>query len=186
VIVTKLLGVAAAGAILLTSHAATASASPAQHGDDGHQHARGIAKVRAATTKYHSLARAQHDGYALLTDVNGISCIADGDMGAMGYHYVKGDLVGDPAIVPTTPEALVYAPDRRGRLHLAAVEYVVVKAAWDATHSAPPALFGQTFNFTDAPNRYGLPPFYSLHVWLFKHNPAGLFAMFNPNVVCPA
>ena len=181
-IITKLLGVAAASVILLTGQAATASASP-EH--EGH-HSHGLATVRAATDKYHSLARAKHDGYGLLTDVNGISCIADDDMGAMGYHYVRSDLVGDPAIVPTKPEALVYAPDRHGRLHLAAVEYVVVKAAWDATHHSPPKLFGQTFNFTDAPNRYGLPPFYSLHVWLFKANPAGLFAMFNPNVHCPA
>ena len=37
---------------------------------------------------------------------------------------------------------------------------------------------------TPGPNRFGLPPFYSLHVWAFKHNPAGMFEMFNPNVHC--
>ena len=79
---------------------------------------------------------------------------------------------------------MLYAPDRHGRLHLAAVEYVVVKADWDATHKPPPRLFGHKFNFTDAPNRFGLPPFYSLHVWAFKHNPAGMFEMLNPNVHC--
>jgi hypothetical protein len=26
---------------------------------------------------------------------------------------------------------------------------------------------------------------YDLHVWLWKHNPAGLFAPTNPNVKCP-
>ena len=29
----------------------------------------------------------------------------------MGVHYVKGDLVKDPAIDAAHPEALVYAPD---------------------------------------------------------------------------
>jgi hypothetical protein len=48
---------------------------------------------------------------------------------------------------------------------------------------APPNLFGQEFNFTDAPNRYGLPPFYSLHAWVWKDNPAGAFAMWNPTCI---
>src|SRR5215207_4714937 len=70
-------------------------------------------------------------------------------------------------------------------------------AAWNAhqippaslsvrTHEniAPPMLFGHEFNFTDAPNRYDLPPFYPLHVWLWKDNPAGTVEMWNPNVHC--
>jgi hypothetical protein len=77
-------------------------------------------------------------------------------------------------------------PKRNGKLRLVALEYVVVKAAWDATHSPPPSLFGQTFNFSGAGNRYGLPPFYSLHAWIWKHNPAGMFEPFNPNVSCAA
>lgn len=46
--------------------------------------------------------------------------------------------------------------------------------------------FGHEFNFTDAPNRYGLPPFYSLHAWVWKDNPAGTFEMCNPGVNCDA
>jgi hypothetical protein len=53
-----------------------------------------------------------------------------------------------------------------------------------ATHSSPPSLFGQTFNFTPAPNRYGLPAFYSLHAWIWKNNPEGMFAMWNPDISC--
>ena len=118
-------------------------------------------------------------------------------MGAIGVHYVKGDLVKDPAIDAKEPEALVYAPDGHGGLHLAALEYVVIQGDWNAHHIppatlsvethesiAPPMLFGHEFNFTDAPNRYGLPPFYSLHVWLWKNNPAGTLEMWNPNVNC--
>jgi hypothetical protein len=45
-------------------------------------------------------------------------------------------------------------------------------------------LFGHEFNFTDAPNRYGLPLFYSLHAWVWKDNPVGTFEMWNPSVHC--
>ena len=41
-----------------------------------------------------------------------------------------------------------------------------------------------TFNFTGSPNRYGLPPFYELHVWAWKANPRGAFADMNPAVSC--
>jgi hypothetical protein len=102
----------------------------------------------------------------------------------MGVHYVKGALVGDGAIDPLTPEAMVYEPDERGRPHLVAVEYVVFQDAWDAQHKSPPKLFGHRFDFSAAGNRYGLPAFYSLHAWLYKNNPAGTFAMWNPNVTC--
>jgi hypothetical protein len=153
--------------------------------------------ARSATAKYHSLTAAKKAGYSILADTAGITCIAEPGMGAMGVHYVKGDLVKDPAIDAKQPEALVYAPDRHGKLHLAALEYVVIKSDWDANHPGPPSLgvgvrtppappwlFGHDFDFTDAPNRYGLPPFYSLHAWVWKDNPAGTFAMWNPTVHC--
>jgi hypothetical protein len=103
----------------------------------------------------------------------------------MGVHWVKTKRVGDPAEKVTKPEALVYEPLADGTLKLAAVEYVVIKADWDATHSSRPSLFGHTFNLTKAGNRFGLPAYYSLHVWAFKHNPAGQFSMWNPDVHCP-
>ena len=105
--------------------------------------------------------------------------------GAMGVHWADPTLVGDGKIKLTEPEAMVYAPGRDGTLTLAAVEYVVLKADWDAKHRYPPVLFGHRFATTDAPNRFGLPAFYSLHVWAWKHNPAGTFEMFNPDVTCP-
>ena len=140
-----------------------------------------------ATLKYHSLATAKAAGYGLLKDKNGVSCIAMDDMpamGAMGVHYVKKALVGDAVLNAKTPEALVYEPSQ-GKLRLVAVEYVVLKSAWDAHHSGAPRLFGQTFNFTPAGNRFGLPAYYSLHAWLWKYNPSGVFSMWNPTVTCP-
>ena len=143
-----------------------------------------LARVKHATAKYRKLSVAVHDGYGKFLDAAGIACIDMPGMGAMGVHYVKGGIVGDGVIDPLTPEAVVYEPGDDGHLRLVALEYVVFKADWDANHSSPPSLFGQQFNFTPAGNRFGLPPYYSLHAWIFKHNPAGTFAMWNPNVSC--
>ena len=187
----RTLAVASTSAVLLTGQAVAAFAC------EQHQTTALTAPDRSATAKYHSLTVAKKAGYSILADTAGITCIAEPGMGAMGVHYVNGDLVKDPAIDATHPEALVYAPDAHGRLHLAAVEYVVIASDWEASQPqppnmgyptavtpAPPMLFGHTFNFTDAPNRYGLPPFYSLHAWVWKNNPAGTFTMWNPSVHC--
>ena len=146
----------------------------------------GLGQVKHATARYHNLAFAKNAGYGRFLDVNGVACIDMPGMGAMGVHYVNGSLVGDGKLDPLTPEAVVYEPDTAGRLHLVAVEYVVIQNAWDANHRRPPALFGHRFDFTASPNRYGLPPFYSLHAWVWKHNPVGTFAMWNPRVTCAA
>jgi hypothetical protein len=59
---------------------------------------------------------------------------------------------------------------------LVAVEYI--------TSKGPASLEGHLFNFNGAPNRYGLGPFYELHVWAWKANPHGTFADMNPMVSC--
>jgi len=102
----------------------------------------------------------------------------------MGQHFVKGDLVGDPAVDALRPEVLVYEPLRGGGYRLVAVEYVTFQEAWDATHATPPELFGETFHAVGAGNRYGLPPFYALHAWIWQPNPSGMFADWNPSVSC--
>jgi hypothetical protein len=144
------------------------------------------AAAARATARFHDLSVAKRAGYGLLKDKHGIACIAMDSMpamGAMGVHFAKSALVGDGTLNPATPEALVYAPDH-GTMKLAAVEYVVLRSAWKAAHAGPPMLFGRRFNFTPAGNRFGLPAYYSLHAWLWKHNPAGMFAMWNPEVHC--
>lgn len=144
-----------------------------------------VAKMRSVTKHFHDIALAEAAGYVPFTDVNGVSCIEQPGMGGMGVHYVNPKLIQDPAINPDEPEALVYAPSSDGTLHLAALEYLVDKATWDGTHAAGPQLFhNKPFDKTAAPNRFGLAAFYSQHVWVWKHNPAGLTAMWNPKVSC--
>ena len=135
--------------------------------------------VRKEVAKYKDIQLAGKDKYGLL-----LGCVAGPDGGAMGVHFVNGDLVGDGKIDAKTPEALIYE-FRNGRFTLVGVEYVVIADDWAKNNANPPVLDGQLFDYNTAPNRYGIPaPFYSLHVWAFKENPNGMFADWNPRVSC--
>lgn len=148
---------------------------------------KGLGAARKGTAKYHNLNKAISDGYGLFTDADGIACIDNPGVGGMGIHYVNLGQVGDPAENAATPEALVYEPGRDGHLRLVAVEYVVFQSLWEgAGNTEPPSLFGQPFELVPFPNRYGLPAFYELHAWLWKHNSTGMFEDWNPRVTCPA
>jgi hypothetical protein len=139
-----------------------------------------IAKVRQATVKYRDVDVAIADGYAKFH-----ICTEEPGVGAMGQHFVRGDLVGDPRIDPLRPEALIYAPKPGGGWRLVGVEYVVLQADWHAAFGdATPTVLGKPLKAVSAPNRYGLPPFYQRHVWLWRHNPSGMFEDWNPKVSC--
>ena len=141
-----------------------------------------VEAARQATAPFHDLSKAS--GYGLFSDAAGVLCIDMPGEGGMGIHYVNGSFVGNPNEDVRHPEALVYDPDAFGRLHLVAAEYIVDKATWDATHAAPPRLFGQDFFTIPDGNRFGLAAFYELHAWLWKPNPSGFFNNWNPNVIC--
>jgi hypothetical protein len=143
-----------------------------------------LTNVKDATAVYTDPTAALAGGYELLTDAAGIACIDEPGQGAMGVHFVKGSLVSGGTIDAARPQALVYEREDNGQMHLVAVEYVAIQAAWDSTHSAPPSLFGQKFMLSPAGNRFGLPAFYSLHAWVWKDNPKGTFNMWNPRVKC--
>lgn len=145
----------------------------------------GLSAARSATARYHDVAVALAAGHGVFPDAAGITCIDNPGVGAMGVHYANGARFADPTIVATAPEVLVYEPAADGRLRLVALEYVVLADAWDALHDSPPELFGREFALTPAGNRYGLPAFYELHAWLWKHNPRGMFDDWNSRVSCP-
>lgn len=169
--------------LLLASLAVGAASA---HGSHYRHHRHDLWRAAVATAKFHSLKMAADAGYAAFPEgVPLHECISNlSGPGAMGYHWLNPDLL-TTELDPTKPQVLVYAPDRHGHLHLVALEYVVFKDAWDAAHPGKmPKLFGQEFMETGAPNRYEIPAFYALHVWLWKYNPAGLYAPFNPRVSC--
>jgi hypothetical protein len=134
--------------------------------------------VREATAPYQDVEAAMSAGYA-----SAGSCVSGPQEGAMGVHFINGDLVFDGKIDADDPEALIYEPVN-GQMRLLGVEYIVIAADWHASNAAPPVLLGQHFHYVGSPNRYGLPAFYELHVWGWKHNPNGTFADWNTKVSC--
>jgi hypothetical protein len=114
-----------------------------------------------------------------------LGCVTGPDQGAMGVHYVNGGLLLDPTLNKSQPEALIYESTEDGA-RLVAVEFIVLAEAWHLTHAPndPPVLEGQLLHFVDAPNRFGLPAFYELHVWAWQENPNGAFTDWNPHATC--
>lgn len=153
----------------------------------GHQQAapaKLVQRVRDATRQFIDVNAATSAGYAPF-----LGCVSGPDHGAMGVHYVNGDLVGDGEIDVSKPEALIYEPSDEG-MRLVGVEFVVIAADWLKNHKSPPnppsppVLEGQTFLFIDSPNRYGLPAHFELHVWAWRDNPNGAFVDWNNRVTC--
>jgi hypothetical protein len=74
-------------------------------------------------------------------------------------------------------------------MRLVGVEYfLAIGAPGDPIPPDPPPapeLFGRTFDGPMEGHGPDQPPHYDLHVWAWQANPAGLFAPFNPNVICP-
>ena len=139
------------------------------------------AAVRTVSQRFQDIDEAYAEGYVLF-----YTCAEEPGVGTMGQHLVNLDYVGDPAVNPLRPEALVYQPTRRGGFELVAAEYVVMKADWEKAFGTErkPTVLGQDMLFRAAGNRYGLPDFYERHAWLFKWNPSGTFADWNPRASC--
>jgi hypothetical protein len=148
--------VAVAASLVTATLATPASGSSAQ-----------FAGVRQATAAFHNLAKAKAAGYEEF-----LPCIDAPGVGGMGQHFV--DMAALDGIVEAAhPEALVYEP-RGNKYRLVGVEYVVPQAAWQGTD--PPELFGEHFHRNDA---LGI---WALHAWIWRHNPDGMHADFNPKV----
>jgi len=163
---------------------ASLSAVPARAADEQHDHSGSVSNelvklVREITEPYKDVAVAKADGYALA-----FGCVSGPDSGAMGLHYVNMPLVLDGEIDPSRPEIILYEPAANGQVRLVGADYLVFADAWDKTHSSAPELMGQKFQQFEAPNRFGLPRFYTLHVWAWKENPTGTFVNWHANISC--
>ena len=138
--------------------------------------------VRDATERFKDVAVAQAEGYSLQ-----FGCVSGPDAGAMGLHFINGPLVASGIIDAARPQIVIYEPMPGGRLQLIGADYLVLADQWNAAHpNSPPELMGQLFQWWDTPNRFGLPAFYTLHVWAWKENPNGAFVNWHPRVSCEA
>ncbi|HKR26544.1 MAG TPA: hypothetical protein VJS11_03780 [Acidobacteriaceae bacterium] len=138
--------------------------------------------VRQATQRYLNVANAAPDyGPAL-------GCVSGPDHGAMGVHYVNGNLVNGETLLPngqldpTKPQALIYEPQPNGEMRLVGVEYIILASALPA--GAAPQVADHLMVYVATPNRYGLPGFFEMHVWAWKDNPQSPFADWNDHVTC--
>lgn len=188
--------VLAAATALTLPGAARVSAAPAEPS---------LAEVKALTAKYQDVQVALAEGYIAAP---GSMCETSemmglGTKGAMGVHYFRPDLLGitappNPRVTGTgthtdfrKPAILIYEPQADGTMTLVAVENLVFEQAWKAAGNKDrPTFQGQEFDrmaddpATPADEAHGFEPHYDLHVWLWRDNPNGTFAQFNPKVSC--
>jgi hypothetical protein len=129
-----------------------------------------LADLRAATAKYHDVEEAVVDGYVPMG-----GCVALPSGPAMGIHYVNFNKVIDGQVSVTDPEVLVYIPESDGSLRLVAAEYMIPIAL----SPEAPELYGQQFH-------PGPMETWTLHAWVWRNNPEGMFADFNAKLSCPA
>ncbi|HUE87607.1 MAG TPA: hypothetical protein VMO26_16150 [Vicinamibacterales bacterium] len=146
----------------------------AQASDDGL-----VSVVREATRRFHDVSVAEAEGYHLM-----FGCVSGPDWGAMGLHYVNLERVTDGELDPAKPEIVIYEPTRNGRPRLVGADYLVFAADWDKKGVGTPQLMGQLLHLFESPNRFGLPAFYTLHVWAWKENPTGMFVNWHSKISC--
>jgi len=150
-----------------------------QRPDQRNQAGAFVKLVRESTERFRDVSVAEAEGYVLQ-----FGCVSGSDVGAMGLHFVNGSLVSDDVLNPTRPEIVIYEPMSNGRLRLIGADYLVFADTWHAKHTAAPELMGQLLHLFESPNRFGLPAFYTLHVWAWKENPNGTFVNWHPKVSC--
>ena len=160
------------------SDGATALATDRRHAttQDDQSIADELGHLRAVTARYQRIEAADSAGYsAQLT-----GCMVDPKLGGMGFHFGKLSTIDDTAD-PLEPEVLLYEPQENGRMRLVAVEYIIPFSVRPRTEPAP-RLFGQDFIPNDAEGF----KLWGLHAWVWRNNPAGMFADWNPLVNCDA
>jgi hypothetical protein len=136
-----------------------------------------IERVRDATAQFRDINVALAAGFVQATP-----CVSGPDFGAMGVHFVLPSRIASGVLSADQPQVLIYEPRSNGSMRLVGVEFIVLASVWKGAN--PPALDGQLLNLIQAPNRYGLPEFYEIHVWAWEHNPVGSFADWNTQVTC--
>lgn len=167
---------------------ALAAPDSGPHGSGDHHHAgsgpskghtaKQLTAVRRATEHFRDVREARRAGYEPPPN-----CVAEA-AGGMGLHYTQPKLAADRKLSIRKPEVLLYEK-RNGRLHLTGVEYFRADADQQLdTNDDLPRLFGRDFDGPMEGHEPGMPVHYDLHAWVWKKNPSGTFAQFNPRVHC--
>ncbi|MCU0520403.1 MAG: hypothetical protein MUF84_06920 [Anaerolineae bacterium] len=136
-----------------------------------------IAQIRRATARYHQLSVAEEEGFVPLFE-----CISHATEGAMGWHYILPARF-DADLKLEEPEVLLYEILPDGTSKLTGVEYIVPAAAWPEG-AAPPEFLGKELLYKTMVGSHEVDPYYEVHAWVWRRNPSGLLADWNPRVTC--
>ncbi len=127
-----------------------------------------LQQVKAATGRYSNLDNAFKDDYK--------------DIGLklenMGYHFLKAELVS-PVFNLSKPAILVYNKRKNGSFELVAVEYAVPINP-QSPHTPPEGFAGNADEWDFNTLNTG---WWTLHAWVWKFNPDGVFKPMNPSVI---
>jgi hypothetical protein len=175
------------------------------HGSHAKASEPSLEDLRKATERFRDVEVALAEGYIADPGNMCVTAAMEGlprQLGSMGIHYFRPDLLGITAVEPRvngvgihtdflTPAILVYEPQADGSLELVAIENLIFQNAWhEAGNTAPPEFHGNEYYsvvnnpVTDVDEAHGFEPHYELHIWLYRDNPNGMFAPFNPAVTC--
>jgi hypothetical protein len=162
--------------------AATLSPAHAAVGSGQSPEVRDLAALARATAPYHDVATALADGWSeqpmCMTYPEGFHGEAPGTMG--NHFYNVAYLTDGGHVEASQPDLLLYEKRQKGSWRLNAVEYVIPARDLPGT-ATPPQLFGQQFTFYPEVGAAGI---WGLHVWLWRHNPRGLYVNLSPRVSC--
>jgi hypothetical protein len=137
-----------------------------------------IATALEVSRKYQDVAVAKAEGYRPESP-----CESSAE-GTMGIHYVhEGKIAAPPDVLKLVAIEYFQPVIQDGEPYLGSESE---PPRPDSLPAEPPELFdGQPFDGPMAGHNPTMPWHYDQHVWLYAHNPDGLFAPWNPAIACP-
>jgi hypothetical protein len=164
-----------------------------------------VAKVRIATERFNDVNVALAEGYVPDPANHCVTAAGEGlpaEMGGMGIHYLRPDLLGLTAMTPRVdgtgthtdfdnPAILLYEPQADGSLVLVGAENLVFKKAWEAAgNTEPPVFAGRHWDFmeddpeTPADEAHGFEAHYDQHVYFRGDDVQAAIQPFHSAVSC--
>jgi hypothetical protein len=164
-----------------------------------------VEAVRIATERFRDVDVALAEGYVRDAADHCVTAAAEGlpaELGGMGIHFLRPDLLGLTATEPRvdgtgthtdfeTPAILLYEPQADGTLALVGAENLVFKKAWDeAGNTEPPVFAGRTWDYmeddpaTEADEAHGFAPHYDQHVYFVGDDAAAALLPFHAAITC--
>lgn len=163
-----------------------------------------VESVRAAAERFQDINVALAEGYVPDPSGRCVTAASEGlpaELGGMGIHYMRPDLLGITAVKPRVdgtgtnfdflnPSILLYEPQADGSFKLVGVENLVFEKAWKSAKGGErPSVVGRMWErMADDPatprdEAHGFEAHFDQHVWFVGAEEHRL-SPFNPAVTC--